>query len=90
MRVYVCEPNRGGSSLVTFFEADKRRTKTRSRLIDVDVDEKKGRSDQINEMKKMYSISIDGGLVSLFIKRQSSKLYCFSLITLTMSLSVLL
>lgn len=41
--------------LVTFFEADKRR-RTRSRLIDfdVDVDEKKGRSDQINEMKMYF------------------------------------
>ena len=46
----VCEPNRGGSSLVTFFEADKRRTKTRSRLIDVDVDEKK-REDQIKSIR---------------------------------------
>ena len=42
-RVCVCEPNRGGSSLVTFFEADKRKTKTRGRLIDADVDERKGK-----------------------------------------------
>jgi hypothetical protein len=39
--------------LVTFFEADKRRTRSRLIDFDVDVDEKKGRSDQINEMK-MY------------------------------------
>lgn len=48
----LCETNRGGSSLVTFFEADKRRTKTRSRLIDVDVDvDEKKREDQIKSIR---------------------------------------